>query len=108
MKTFRRWGAVYIILALFAGSLLGQSQAQWLEYAAQQSAHGEAADLSGYLPVFLAAVFENWQSEFLQLALQAWLIASVMQRKIFQADHSADKDDVERILAEIRRDRGEA
>ena len=102
MRNFRRWGAVYIILALFAGSIIAQFAFQWAEFAAEQAAHGEESDITGFLPGFFAATFENWQSEFLQLAVQAVLIASIMQRKVFQADFSADKDDVERILTAIR------
>jgi hypothetical protein len=100
-KNFRRWGAVYIILALFAGSVIAQWCTQWVEFAAEQASHGETADLSGYLPGFLASTFENWQSEFLQLAVQAILIASFLQAKLFRADFSADKEDVDRLEAKL-------
>jgi hypothetical protein len=103
MRILRNWGAVFIILALFVGSTTGQWVFQWEEFASEQSAHGQEADLSSFLPAFLAATFENWQSEFLQLAIQALLIASFVQAKLFRADYSADKEDVARLEAKLDR-----
>ena len=52
MNHLRRWGAVWVLVALFVGSWVGQMvtmvpETGWLE--------------------FWAATFENWQSEWLQL-----------------------------------------
>ena len=67
---FKRWGAVYMLAVLFLGSWVGQ-------YVAQTS-EGEGWTL------FLSSTFENWQSEFLQLAVQALVVvagAKVLFRK---------------------------
>jgi hypothetical protein len=60
----RRWGALYILAALFLGSWIGQLVAQLGTIAEQGWSE------------FWAATFENWQSEFLQLGLQALLISA--------------------------------
>jgi hypothetical protein len=61
-----------VITALFLVTLVGGAISGWFEYASQQAAHHQAATIAGedgYLPVFLEQVFQNWQSEFLALAL---------------------------------------
>lgn len=101
----KRWGAVYILIALFLGSWAGQFFAQVREIRNEAQTHGEKFMWADFWPQFLASTFENWQSEFLQLFVQAVLIASILQKRFFQADFSADKDDVEKILKAIREDR---
>jgi hypothetical protein len=60
-RHFQYWGALYILAALFVGSLLGQFVYQVIL--------GDEDTTQ-----FLAAVFENWQSEWIQLFMQALLI----------------------------------
>jgi heme A synthase len=70
MNHMRRWGVVYLLAALFGGSWVGQLAAQF-------------AEGDGWV-LFLSNTFENWQSEFLQLAVQALAVvagAKVMFRK---------------------------
>jgi hypothetical protein len=103
MRTFlRRWGAVVILFTLFLGSWTGQFFTQLAEATQQAATHGQAFEMSEFWAEFGAATFENWQSEFLQLAIQCILVASVLQAKVFRADYSADKEDVDRILTAIR------
>lgn len=108
MSHFRRWGAVWILVALFLGSWLGQFFNQLDEVTQEAKTHGEQFLWADFWPQFFSATFENWQSEFLQLAFQAVLVASFYQRHLFRADFSADKDDVDKILVaigELRRSR---
>ena len=63
----KRYGLSLALFALFAASWAGQWLAQWDEFAAEQRAHGQTADAPSFLPTFLSATMENWQSEFLQL-----------------------------------------
>jgi len=95
---FQKWGAVYILFLLFLGSWLGQAISQGIEVANDAKTHGEVFTWSDYWPQFISSTLENWQSEFLQLAFQSILIASVLQFKIFRADISADKEDVGKIM----------
>lgn len=102
-RVVSNWGAVIIIALLFVGSWAGQWFTQWAEFVADQESHGQEANVADYMPEFWASTFENWQSEFLQLAIQAILIASFIGGKyLFRADYNADKEDVERILKAIK------
>jgi hypothetical protein len=104
MKHFRRWGAVWILALLFLGSWLAQFISQLQEVTKDAAEHGQEFTWSDFWPQFFSSTFENWQSEFLQLAVQALLIASyVGQKRFFRADSSADKDDVREILQAIER-----
>ena len=69
----RRWGFVYLLLLLFLASWAGQLIAM-LPDIAEKGWHE-----------FWAATFENWQSEFLQLAVQTVLIQSWLWRYGFRA-----------------------
>jgi hypothetical protein len=84
MPRFVRDNALTLALtALFAASLIGQWLTGWRVENEEQRRHGEAAlGLTAYLaaPAFLSAVFENWESEFLQMAVYVVLTAVLVQR----------------------------
>ena len=94
MRAFLRdYGLGVVLAALFAVSWLVQSAAGWVEFASEQQAHGEAASLfgeSGYVWSWLAATFENWQSEFLQLFTMVVLTAFLVHKG---SSESKDSDD---------------
>jgi hypothetical protein len=69
----RRWGAAYLLAGLFLGSWAGQLWASWGEIR-----HG------GW-QVFWSATFENWQSEWLQLFVQA-VVLLALKHVLFAAD----------------------
>ncbi len=96
MKHLRRWGAVYVLLALFIGSWLGQFLTQMAEFTSEQTQHGSSFSWSDFLPTFFASTFENWQSEWLQLVFQAVLLLGA-KHLLFQAD----AEDLERIERKI-------
>ena len=97
-KHFQRWGAVYILLALFLGSWIGQLFAQMAEITDEMATHGESFQWSQFWPQFWSATFENWQSEWLQLFVQAAVLLG-MKHLIFKAD----AEDFERIDAKLDR-----
>src|SRR5688572_29023557 len=73
-------GLSIALLALFAVSMVGQTWAGWYVYNEDQRSHQQpTVTLGGYLTSghFGEATFENWESEFLQMAfyvlLTAWL-----------------------------------
>jgi hypothetical protein len=82
----RRWGAVYILAILFAGSWIGQLVAMQPEI-----------EKEGWTK-FWASTFENWQSEWFQLVFQAILLLGA-KHWLFQADAR----DLERIEGKIDR-----
>lgn len=72
-----------VLLLLFAGSIFGQWVTGWhvaLEDAARHG--GSTMSLGAYTlsPEFLSSVFENWESEFLQMSAYVVLTAMLVQR----------------------------
>jgi len=85
-RHFQYWGALYILALLFIGSLAGQ-------YIYQVLIGGED------FHKFVAATLENWQSEWIQLFVQALLIQGlghVLYRK-----ETEDQERMERKLDQI-------
>jgi len=81
---WRNWGAVFILAAFFIASWAGQFATQLVVVQQESEEHGQAFSMEEYWPQFWASTFENWQSEWLQLATQALLIsgfAAVIFRK---------------------------
>ncbi|WP_445258978.1 DUF6766 family protein [Nocardioides aurantiacus] len=96
MRHVRRWGAVYLLLLLFAGSWAGQFLAQLAEFRSQQQQHGAPFAWGDYLTQFASSTFENWQSEWLQLVFQAILLLGA-KHWLFQVD----AEDLERIERKV-------
>src|SRR4051794_5120450 len=72
-----------VMLALFVISLGGQILTGHREYNQDQVEHKEAAvSLGTYLSTghFVEAVFENWESEFLQMGMYVLLTAVLIQK----------------------------
>jgi hypothetical protein len=67
----RAYSFAWVTGAMFLAAWVGQFAFQWIETARDSAAHGETLTLVTFLPTFLSATFENWQSEFLQLVWQA-------------------------------------
>ena len=87
----RRWGAPWVLAALFLGSWIAQLVAQLPEV------HEEGWSR------FWASTFENWQSEFLSNLVLALLIdvgAVVLFRKITAKDE-ARGEQLDRIEAKL-------
>lgn len=71
------------MLVLFVVPLLGQSGTGYRVYNQEQRQHGEAeVSYLGYLTTghFTESVFENWESEFLQMAMYVALTAFLIQK----------------------------
>ncbi len=85
LNPFRKpvWWKAYsfalVTLLLFAFSWYGQFYFQAREFVGEARAHGEPARMADYWPAFLAATFENWQSEFLQAAWTVFGLAVFYQ-----------------------------
>lgn len=104
MRHLRRWGAVYILTVLFAGSWLGQLINQSIEFTSTQQQHGGSFTWGEFLPEFFASTFENWQSEWLQLVFQAVLLLGA-KHLLFQAD-AEDLERIERKIDQLREAQG--
>lgn len=83
MRVLRDNGLTIVLLLLFVGSIAGQWLAGWHVAAEDAQRHHQAAmSLSAYTssPEFLSSVFENWESEFLQMSAYVVLTAFLIQR----------------------------
>jgi hypothetical protein len=82
----RAWhfhGLSIALLSLFLLSMAGQISAGWYTYNEEQRTHSEpAVSLGAYLGTghFGEATFENWESEFLQMAFYVLLTVYLYQR----------------------------
>ena len=97
MKTFfRDNGLTIALVALFLFSALGMIWSGHSAYNEELQHHGSAAiGLLAYLTSgdFLSALFENWESEFLQMSAYVMLTAMLFQRG---SAESRDPDDPDR------------
>jgi hypothetical protein len=92
-KFFRDNGLTLALLTLFTLSILGQWLSGWHVTNEELGEHGRASiTLFDYTVSadFLSAVFENWESEFLQMAMYVLLTSMLFQRG---SAESKDPDD---------------
>ena len=82
-RVWRHYGLSIVLSALFVLAFTGQTLAGWHVYNENQRSHGEhEISLTAYLGTghFGEATFENWESEFLQMALYVLLTVFLYQR----------------------------
>ena len=92
-KLFKNNGLTIVLMLLFLFSIVGQWFTGWHVENEELERHGEAAiSLGTYTidPAFLSSVFENWESEFLQMSAYVVLTAILVQRG---SAESRDPDD---------------
>ena len=82
-RFFRNNGLTIVLMLMFAASIIGQWLAGWRFENEELARHGEdAITLAKFTtdPQFLSTVFENWESEFLQMAAFVVLTACLYQK----------------------------
>ena len=98
MKKFLRYNGLSIcFLILFLGAMIGQTIFGFLEHNKELAEFGiPAIRLSDYLVSghFIQSTFENWESEFLQMALFVLLTIFLMQKG---SSESKDLDKEEEV-----------
>lgn len=80
---WRANGLSLVLFALFAAALVGQALAGWQAHNAERLQEGrDALAWTAYLGSghFISATFENWESEFLQMAMYVLLTVVLRQR----------------------------
>lgn len=83
MQLLRNNSLTIVLLLLFGGSIAGHLIAGWHVEMAEAARHAQVAmSLRSYAtsPQFLSSVFENWESEFLQMSAYVILTAFLFQR----------------------------
>ncbi|MGI8484439.1 MAG: DUF6766 family protein [Thermomicrobiales bacterium] len=95
----RQWvrnnGLVLTVFAIFALALIGQSLTGLRVYNHDQSDHGQPTiDYVDYLQTksFMEVTFENWESEFLQMAAYVFLTVFLFKKGSVESK-DPDKDD---------------
>ena len=106
MKTLiRNNGLSICFLLLFAGAMIGQIIFGFQENNKELIEDGSAAiNLSSYLISghFFQATFENWESEFLQMALFVIFTIFLMQKGSSESKYLDEEEEVDRIPSPIR------
>ena len=101
-RIWRDYGLSITLAVLFLVSWALQSWTGWIEFVANQAAHGQQAEAfgpDGYIWSWGQATFENWQSEFLQVFVFIVLTTFLVHRK---SHESPDTDyDTEASLRRI-------
>ncbi len=100
VRAWRHHGLSIVLTGLFLASLVGHAAAGWKVYNDQRRSHGEApATLGAFLgsSEFGETLFENWESEFLQMGCYVLLTVFLFQRgsaesKDPEAPHAVDDD----------------
>ena len=95
----RKYSAAVFMLGLGIVCLSLHYWFGWQAYIAEQQEHGSTAIITSYLTVWARDVFENLQSEFLQLFFQFLLLAGAFRYFRIQAY----EEDVEEVKAQLTR-----
>ncbi len=103
----RENGLSIVALILFVVTLVGQALSGLAVANSEARAHGEAAvTLANYLHSgsFIEAVFENWESEFLQIAVFVVLTKHLRQRGSSESKAFGEPEEVDDDPREKRHD----
>ncbi len=96
MRWLRDNGLTITLMAAFLFSIVGMALAGWSAFNDEQLEHGAVAvGLARYLASgdFVSAVFENWESEFLQMGSYVILTAFLFQRGSAESRDPQEPDD---------------
>ncbi|WP_276485581.1 DUF6766 family protein [Paraflavitalea pollutisoli] len=88
-----------IFLALFLVSIVGQFVTGMKEYNKEREEAGQASvQAAQYITSghFIEATFENWESEFLQMALFVWLTIFLYQKGSSESKKGEGEEEVDR------------
>jgi hypothetical protein len=100
---WKNYGLSIALFTLFALSFLAHTISGWYQYSAEQRSHGEQPELfgdSGYAWVWAEWTFQNWQSEFLELATFVVLSSFLIHKG---SPESKDGDDeMKQMLEQIQ------
>jgi len=103
---FKNNGLSIVFVFLFLISLVGQTYTGLSQYNKELTDEGAAGvGLTAYLSSghFLQATFENWESEFLQMALFVWLTIFLKQKGSSESKKFDGTDKVDREPSTRRR-----
>lgn len=98
-RIFRENGLSIVLFTLFLFTVVGQSITGYHEYNQDQQEHKQqAVGFTEYLSSghFVEAIFENWESEFLQMGMYVLLTAYLFQKGSPESKKLDEKEEVDR------------
>ena len=106
-KFFRNNGLSIVFFSLFVFTLMGQIFTGFREYNKERQEDGQVPlGMANYIRSghFIQATFENWESEFLQMALFVVLTVSLRQKGSSESKKCDDPNEVDREPSAKRKD----
>jgi len=101
----KKYGYLWVTMALFIISFVGHWIFAWFAFVGEQEAHNQPVQIREYVIQTVRDTLENWQSEFLQLLWQVaglallWYIGSP-QSKEGDERKEAKLDEILKLLDE--------
>lgn len=102
----RRWGGLLLLVSLFAASWAAQFLTQLGVARDDAHEHGQQFEWGDFWQQFLASTFENWQSEWLQLATQA-VVIGLLANRLFAAYAEAQREEMREAVRDVLREQSE-
>lgn len=104
-----RFGFAWVTAGFFLISFAGHWLFGWFAYVNEQQAHKQPIEVSQYLVQMSRDMFENWQSEFLQLLWQVGGLAILLHVGSPQSKEGDDRVEakIDAILLAVDRKDGE-
>ena len=106
-KFWRNNGLTIVLMVCFLAFWGGQTLTGWHSYNQEQEQHREPpVSLVSYLGSghFIEATFENWESEFLQMAAYVWLTTFLFQKGSAESKDPDKKEAVDEDPDPTKRD----
>lgn len=110
MDIKKKYGYLWVTLALFLISFIGHWFFAWQSYIKEQESHNQPVEVADYIDKTARDTFENWQSEFLQLIWQVaglsvlWYVGSPQSKE--GDDRKEDKiDEILKLLDNKKADK---
>lgn len=106
---WRKYSYLWITAVFFLVSLALHFIFGWFAFLNEQNAHGQPIEVSEYWVQMFRDMFENWQSEFLQLM---WQVAGLAYLLYIGSPQSKEGDDrkeakIDAILRSINKREGD-
>src|SRR5215213_8655896 len=105
-RILRNNGLTIVLLLLFLFSVAGQAVTVYRQYNEYQQEHSQpTVGFTEYLTSghFVEAIFENWESEFLQMGMYVLLTAYLYQKGSPESKKLDEKEAVDRDPQKSRR-----
>lgn len=117
MSIWRKYGYAWITLAFFLFSILLHLVFGWQAFQNESAQHGQPPQWNEFMVEWWRDVFENWQSEFLQLLWQVGGLAFLLfvgspqskeeddrlEEKLDHILRQVDPANAERLIADLDR-----